>query len=48
MLNVNYAYTFLTNVDEPRTVKEGRNMLDLDSWLEEMKDEMKSLENNET
>ena len=33
MLNVNFPYTLLMNVDEPRTVKEAINMLDSYSWL---------------
>jgi hypothetical protein len=48
MLNVNCAYALLTDVDEPRTVKEAINMPDSNSWLLAMKDEMKSLEKNET
>ena len=48
MLNINCAYVLLTNVDEPRTVKEAINMPDSDSWLLAMNDEMKSLEKNKT
>ena len=48
MLNVDCAYALLTNVDEPRTVKEAINMPDSASWLSAMNDEMKSLEKNET
>lgn len=48
MLNVNCAYVLLTDVDEPRTMNKEINILDLDSWLEGIKDEMKSLEKNGT
>ncbi|GLJ22726.1 hypothetical protein SUGI_0428180 [Cryptomeria japonica] len=47
MLNVKCAYALLTDVDEPRTVKEAI-MSDSDSWLEAMNDEMTSLEKNGT
>lgn len=48
MLNVNYFDALLMDVDEPRTIKEAINMLDSNSQLSAMKDELKSLEKNET
>lgn len=48
MLNVNYAYAMLMNFEEPRTIREVINMPYLDSWLDTMKEKMKSLEKNET
>lgn len=48
MLNVNCSYALLADIDEPRTVKEAIEMLDSDSWLEAMNDEMSSLDKNGT
>lgn len=48
LLDTNCVYALVTNTDEPRTVKEAIQMLDLDSWLEPMNKEMASLKKNET
>lgn len=48
MLDVKYAYSFLTNTDEPMIVKEAINMSNSNSWLESMNDEILSLKKNWT
>lgn len=48
MWDANYAYSLITNVDEPRTMKEEIKIPNLDSWLEATNEEMVSLKKNET
>ena len=48
MLDSNCAYALITNIDEPRSVKEALGMEDAGSWIEAMDDEMASLDKNKT
>ena len=44
MLDSNCAFSLITNIDEPRSLKEALGMEDVGSWIEAMDDEMVSLD----
>ena len=48
MLDSNCTFALITNIDEPRSVKEALDMEDAGSWIEAMDDEMVSLDKNKT
>lgn len=41
-------FALISNIDEPRTVREAMGMHDVDSWMEAMNEEMEALKKNAT